>query len=203
MGQNRRQILLLIAAVLVVSVCSARLLEGQRWSARKLEPYGLYTTEQILARSEPLFHALFPERSGLIMSAERQATQKSASEERLLWAVDCSDASGRHLAYLCWDAGTGDLVYSSRIREERSDKNGVERRTDSELLCFARDWLYTLGIAGNQEQWRFTGTCLSPQTNLHVYWRSEYHSADVVVDARSGDFVSASNGRQSMGRTCL
>jgi hypothetical protein len=199
MGQNRRQILSVVLGTIALIFYLVRWQETNRGRAVQSAPYGRFTADQILAHSEPLFHAFFPERNGLMISAERQKAGQTESGERLLWAVDCADEAGRHLAYLCWDADSGQLVFASRL-EEKILPETEAMRPSAELLGVAHDWLYGLGIADNTERWRLIGTRMAPSSRLHAYWRSEHQTAVVVVDGRSGQFISATNGRQSLGR---
>src|SRR5579862_8649230 len=97
--------------VFLAFLLSLRLLDMR---AQRMRPYGAYTEQQILARSEPFLRALAPGSlsGGLWLSAEQQYLWRRGASLPV-WNVQCSDARQNDIGMLKWDARTGDLLFAS------------------------------------------------------------------------------------------
>src|SRR6266478_1864059 len=100
--QNRRHML---PVLFLLAIFSADYLAHMRRSeADENQPYGLYTSKQILDRTEPLCRLVAP---GAKITDLK--VTKTEDKHRRLWVVDCTDQSGNYIAGFTWNAETGEL----------------------------------------------------------------------------------------------
>ncbi len=85
---------------------------GQKASSpkSKSERVGLYTTEQIVWRSDRIARSLWKGAVGYVMRAEPFFSTDHAAREVKQWRVECRSTSGSPLGLLVWNADTGTLL---------------------------------------------------------------------------------------------
>src|SRR5579871_719589 len=140
--------------VLLAFLLSLRVLNIR---AQRMQPYGSYTEQQILARSVPLCRALAldPSSGTLWLSAEREYIWRRG-DSQAVWNVQCADARRNDIAMIQWDARTGDLLLaSSQWSIPRAAQPAI--RNARQAVEAARGWMRALGIGGPETSWRLAG----------------------------------------------
>jgi hypothetical protein len=179
---------------LVVSVFAATYFARKHsLQAEQFQPFGRYTSHQIIARTQPLSHLFTTLGNELHLSASKQ--ELWGESIRRYWIVDCTDESGNYVACFTWDADSGEL-YLAGHRPLRPSGHEVSPLRQVEAVEIARRWMKDLGIARQAPRWKLAR---SPEQNHHVWhvdWEAEEREAFIQIDFRSGDLLQAKSWRR-------
>src|SRR5690349_11266093 len=138
------------AAALVGSVLAPVLFIRARHVRPQPErPYGRFTAQQILCRSEPLCCVLVPR-----SPAFNLAVAPTRVHTAPFWTVLCTDPIGREVANLCWDANTGELAQVSAMPPKDEDGRPMSLLSRSAAVAKARVWMAALGFCARSSHWQ-------------------------------------------------
>ncbi len=169
---SRVHALLLAGALL----SGALVLQGRHTHPEQAHLYGRFTAQQILDRSEPLCRLLAPRANRLTLMAEPTAQGVAYP----CWIIECTDPTGQKLAYLSWDATTGQLFCASRASQRSVPRVGSPLNRH-EAVRAAWQWLRDLGMAAQASRWRLVG---APRYNGAI-WRPTWTVSWSAPDLRA------------------
>lgn len=154
---------------------------------KQTRPFGFYSREQIIARSNSLCRTLAPQVADLHVTASPYNANLPNSPKRRLWLVDASDERGRYAAFLLWDADTGDLLSANHPSPKTTHtKQNLSQR---KALWMARSWMQELGLM--PRFWKVDSLPIQNGDAWYTSWRSGKRTATVIVDAHSGQLIRA------------
>ncbi len=157
-----------LGALPAAALCLAFILHARHLHEQAVQSMIHMSAGQVLDRSEPLCRLIAPHTSSLRLTAEAIPIGKFHPH----WEVKCADPSGQDLAYLNWDAGTGQLISVSHVFYS---SQGMGRSLDRHKAAMeAWNWLCALRIAGQASHWRLAG---SPQCSGYT-WTVRWSAAD-------------------------
>jgi hypothetical protein len=190
MTTRRRRTLCAVLGTLTFLFCTLYVQSVQvqrlRVKAEANRPYGRYTPQQIVRRTQALCRALDPRADSLSYTPIRQALD----DQPPIWSVEGSDASGNCVMNFLWDANTGQLrVFGRQL--PRSDVVRSPLKTRHAAEHNAWQWLCTLGIAAERPHWRLTSLRLKSGGNWATKWQAEDRVANIIVN-ENGELLLAS-----------
>jgi hypothetical protein len=148
-------------------------------------PYGRFTAQQILDRSEPVCRLLAPQAHSLSLVAE-PTTQQTAHP---CWNVTCSNQTGQPRAYLTWDALSGQL-WCVGVPPPPPGKRPSLPLTAPEAVAASWRWLRMLGLAASAAHWQLGGKPQQLWGNWTLTWQAEDCRAEVKVNTNTRELVS-------------
>jgi hypothetical protein len=201
----RRVTLRLTGGLLACTLLVCLTLRHRQIRTEQDKPFGRYTNQQIIDRTLPLCQAILGQTGGLMLSTERMRTNTPDSSSHLWWHIACMDSHQKSLAQFLWNAETGELAFATREtgmsaspgRQSASSRSGsmTPEPAKGRAAWLSYRWLSRLGMSEG-ERWRLVQEPRRSTKDRDVWntrWRSSDHEANVQVDVRSNQLVSAQN----------
>jgi hypothetical protein len=199
----RRFALRLAGGLLACALLACVTLRHRQIQTQLKQPFGCYTSQQIIDRTLPLCQTILGTADGLVLSAEHSPTGRTGCPP--LWCVQCSDRYGEYLAEFTWEAWTGELRYIGHADAPSGNagsppafapptqaKTALQARTHAAWIAY--NWLHRLGVAAEGSRWRLTRAperSMTPSTDAWTsVWRSADHQANIKIGERSGALIS-------------
>ncbi len=154
--------------------------------------YGRFSAEQILDRAEKVGRALAPPTEALNLTTECLKGCSLLGSPKPVWDVACTDMAGKEIAYMDWDAESGNLLQVSLPPDSPSRQQEAVKR-DSQVTDKTWEWLCRVGMAARKISWKAQ---LPVRNSVHS-WEQVWNSADrqmrvnVKIDAETGALVLA------------
>ena len=187
------------AAACIVSLSSAKAYHRHATQKEVKEPYGRFSRQQILAKSEPILSALSPGGDALSTMATRASTTEQSPNKRRFWIVDGYNSDRCSQVTLIWDASTGELESVSVDRGEHPGKHSlstVAKRTPGPLrlpdaIRISGSWLTSLGVEQSGTAWHYDNRAKRNRSSWYLLWESGRHRMEVAIDPVNGQLLLA------------
>jgi hypothetical protein len=194
MGISRRHISGLIFLAGVTLATSFHAHHVQQVREHQEQPYGRFTSQQILTKAQRTCSELVPNGVSLFMTETQRAISSHLNTPLRVWEVDCQEV-GRpeDMIFLRWNADTGELLVASCTSSTASGTTSQTLNQKDAAIC-ARDWLERLecGAAGG---WRTSGPAtMSRGGTWAVQLVNEQKRMRLVIDSSTGTLLTAMRG---------
>jgi len=150
--------------------------------------FGRFRQRDIESRSEDIVRELDPQLTTVVLCTSTGQTYGPGRPVHRYWTVDVSTPSGDSVAYLLWNADTGDLISLTRSTHYLELSVDVLLSKDRSTVQ-ALGWLQRLKVSDDSQDWIPDSAELGT-----TVWHNSFHSAsrtaDVVIDPYTGDLVS-------------
>ena len=174
--------------VLAALALATLALTGRLFTAARAHRTGsVVPLNRILALSERVCRVCNPESSQISLYAEPNGTWSHGRQVGSVWCVECFGVPNRELAYLVWNAETGQLMEASVISRRRSSGRPIGPKS---AIREAGGWMRRTGVSTASQRWTLNG---SPEVSATT-WRVVCHRGDekaiVTVDRLNGDLIT-------------
>src|ERR1041385_1902061 len=175
----------------LVLVCGFGVLIATRLhqaTIERSEPFGRYSKQQIVERTEPLCREISPGMTNLVMRAEQINVPRSAPKSQRYWTVDCELPGHEYVANFMWNADTGDLrLVGASPGYERPVSIPVMSR--DEAVRKATEWLGKLDVAKRSPTWRAEPEPYVDRESWVVNLRGATVSVWIKMEERAGKLL--------------
>jgi hypothetical protein len=175
----------LLPLILIVVAVLGIIYRARQVKAEQSHPFGRFTEQQIIARTEPLCRLVAPDITNLRLSAMPRSGQASDGGTERFWCVEYEDATEQRFLCFWWEADTGELQkVCNRLRLPQGARRRLLSRQEATQTAWA--WMEALGIRQQAKEWHLREAPTRFKERWNTVWLAEGRRLFFALDAYSG-----------------